>query len=101
MNDHIDFGVIGLKIDDELRFKQKPEIEFRVSSNPGHLIRYQDDSYCLYTIRALTKKLMNLDRFNDVLDVWDLWLYKGKTLRQIKRENEDLTYQGKLVQETI
>lgn len=91
---HIDFGTLGLKIGDEICFKPTGEI-FQVGSgngtpgNGGTLIRLprpEPRSGCsLFSILALSRLLRGGNLPFD-LDVYELWIYEGKTLREIYKK---------------
>ncbi len=84
----IDFGTIGLKIGDEITFRGNKR-KFLVSSgngtpgNGGTLVRYPNGD--LYSLRLITRKLMG-DDFKEEMDIFELWICEGKTLRQIYRD---------------
>lgn len=90
------FGLIGLKIGDEIYYKPHPKIVVYVSAGDGskeggarlvkHDLYGDDDDH--YSLRLLTRRLMNLERLPDDFDCWACWMHKGKTLRELIEENK-------------
>ena len=92
MDEKIDFGTIGVKIGDIITFQGNDTL-FSVTSgngtpgNGGTLIGYADYSIVgSFSIRYLTKRLLGVELTDDI-DVFELWSYKGRTLRSIYNEN--------------
>jgi len=92
MDEKIDFGTIGIKIGDIITFQGNDTL-FSVASgrgipgNGGTLIRYADERILMsFSIRYLTKRLLGTELPDDI-DVFELWSYKGRTLRSIYDEN--------------
>lgn len=90
----IDFGDIGIKIGDEIVFIPSDEV-FNVCSgdgtpgNGGTLISKKDD-HVLFTIKSITKKLLG-DSYSEDIDVFSLFKFSGKNLRDIY--NDKITNQ--------
>lgn len=81
----IDFGTIGIKIGDTINFIRDPSITYKIGSgngtpDNGGTLLIDEDNGSLSSITVITKKLMGKD-FNTDLDIFELWLYKGETLR--------------------
>jgi hypothetical protein len=77
----IDFGIIGLKIDDEIQYRETGGT-FKVSSEGGGtLVRYPGGS-CSYSLKYLTRKLQG-EKFDESKDIFEQWKFNGKLLRSI------------------
>ena len=92
METHIDFGHLGLRVGDALQFDPRPAIRFVVGSGDGTpgksgtLIQYRDGRETGYfSLRVMTRRLMG-HRFKEDQDIFELWSYRGKTLRAIYNE---------------
>jgi len=82
------FGLIGLKIGDEITFKKNAR-KFIVSSgngtpdNGGTLVcdpeNYNDGSYSL---RYITRRLLG-NEFDESIDIPSMWEYQGCILREM------------------
>lgn len=90
MNEKIDFGTIGIKIGDII-VHEHTENEYKVGSgagvpgNGGTLIQWKIGE--LRSIRSATKILMGND-FNEESDLFNMWTFKGRTLREIHEQNQ-------------
>jgi len=90
-NNKICFSSIGLKRDDEIKFKNDSKQIFIVhdSRSCSNTIRYIDEPENSYTLKEVTKRLLELDFIGDT-DIFEHWTYKGKTLRAIFEEKKAL-----------
>ena len=94
MADGEHFGVIGLKIGDEIYYKPHPKIVVYVSAGDGtreggaRLVKHDLNGKDHYSLRLLTRRLMNLERLPENFDYWACWIYKDKTLRELIEENK-------------
>lgn len=85
--EYTDFGTLGLKIADEICFMPTGKI-FSIASgngtsgNGGTLIQNPNTEGGRYSIRAMTRLLLN-GKLPDNLDIYELWTYQGKTFRKI------------------
>lgn len=90
MNDEIDFGTIGIKIDDTIIF-EPAKVEYKVGSgagvpgNGGTLIQWE--SGVLRSIKSATRVLMGTD-FNEESDLFSLWTFEDHTLRELHEKNQ-------------
>lgn len=92
MTQKIDFGDVGVKIGDEIVLTQRPDVEIVVGSgagvpgNGGTLVYYKDRrTEGLFSITLMTKKLLG-DEFPPDADIFSLWTYNGRTLRELYNE---------------
>lgn len=84
----IDFGTIGLKIGDKITFNKGNKL-FLVASgkgipgNGGTLVcypgRYDGN---MFTLHCITHRLMG-NEYSKAEDIYELWEYRGETLRSI------------------
>ena len=97
MNDTIDFGTIGLKIGDTIIFEPSKS-EYKVGSgtgvpgNGGTLIQWETG--ILRSIKSATGALMGKE-FNEDSDLFSLWTFKGRTLRELHENNSIRKIKGK------
>ncbi|MBS3810108.1 MAG: hypothetical protein KGY38_08145 [Desulfobacterales bacterium] len=81
----IDFGDIGLKIGDEIVFKENKQVLVvgsgrGIPGNGGSLVHYPCCPGNLFTLRLMTKSLLG-QKYAQEIDIWQLWEYQDKTLR--------------------
>lgn len=86
----IDFGTIGIKINDIIYFKENPEIWFKVGSgkgtpNNGGTLLIDNHDKGLISLRLATKNILG-EGFNPDSDIFDLWTFRGTTLRDLYNE---------------
>ncbi|MEI6090827.1 MAG: hypothetical protein WCR42_10275 [bacterium] len=92
-SNRINFSTIGLKIGDEILFENDPKQAFDVGcgdGNPryrGSQVLYKEDTSGSFSLKLVTRKLMG-EKFNDEIDIFEPWTYKGHTLRAIFEENK-------------
>ncbi|MBM2817133.1 MAG: hypothetical protein HW421_3895 [Ignavibacteria bacterium] len=86
----IDFGSVNLKIGDIITFKDEKH-KAKVASgdgNPNHncgTMLQCEDGAC--SITYYTKRILKYPLEEDE-DVWSLWFYEGKSLREIFLERQ-------------
>lgn len=92
MEEKIDFGTVGIKIYDRVTFIETGDV-FIVGSgrgvpgNGGTLLGYENNpAKGLFSIRCITKLLQG-QRFNNNIDLFELWTYEGRTLRSMHNAN--------------
>lgn len=89
MNSKIDFGTIGVKIGDTIIFEHT-KTKYIVGSgegtpgNGGTLIIWETEG--LRSIKSATRHLMGTE-YNEDLDLFSLWTFKGQTLRDLYKKN--------------
>ncbi len=88
---HLHFGLIGLGIGDTIDFIPTRQ-KFRVASGNGtpdnggsSVLNVDVLGKGLYSIRLAAKRMLGY-RYNDGIDIWGLWGFKGRTLREIYRD---------------
>ena len=90
MKNRIDFGDIGIKIGDEIVFRMQPTLPFVVASgngtpgNGGTLVKYSapNTPRAAFSLRAITRQLLG-SAFSHDSDIYELWSYRGRTLRSL------------------
>lgn len=92
MQEDIHFGLIGLKIGDQISFRHT-ELKATVASgtgtpeNGGSMVRSTEaDPSVLFSLKALTRKLLD-GKMNDQTDIWDIRYYEGASLRELNDAN--------------
>lgn len=99
MYDKIDFGTIGIRIDDVIVFESNKK-KYKVASgigvpgNGGCLIQCTENGIqSLMSIKVVTKKLMGHE-YDEECDLFSLWTYNGHTLRALYNKNK-LLYENR------
>ena len=97
----IDFGSVGLRIGDEIRFIHSSDERFVVTCGIGipgdggtfvKPFKKQEESVN-YSLKGMTKRLLKVSVLPDV-DIWQMWEYKGKNLRTIYEENKQNNFRN-------
>ncbi len=90
-NEH--FGMIGLKIGDKIRFRDDPEEVVVVSygngtpDNRAIFVSYPDRRELdLFSLRLMTRLMLGIRELPEDIDIWEYWLYRNKTLREMLDE---------------
>lgn len=93
MYDKINFGTIGIKIGDIIFFEYNKK-EYTVASgkglpdNGGTLIQWSNEnSQGSMSLTLATKKLLGHE-YNEKRDLFSMWTYDGKTLRELHNKNK-------------
>lgn len=89
MDEKIDFGTIGVKIDDVIVFEPAKK-NYKVGSgagvpgNGGTFIQWKPGE--LWTIKCATRTLMGTG-FKEESDLFSMWTFNGRTLRDLHEKN--------------
>ena len=90
MHEKIDFGTIGIKIGDIITFQPANEKYMVGSGNgtPGNggTLLIDPKNKSLSSLLFVTKYLLD-EEFNYNIDIFQLWYYKGQSLRALHNYN--------------
>ena len=83
----LEFGVLGLRIGDEIVFAPTGTVctvcsGAGVPGNGGTLVAIAEQSGGLYSLRAASRLLLG-DSLEPTVDIWSLWTHEGCSLRRI------------------
>ena len=85
MVERFDFSAIGIEMGDPIHFRKGDTAVIAASTAP--LVKYADGrDPTVYSLSIMTKRLLGYDRYQvlpDDVDYYELWLFKGRSLRSI------------------
>jgi len=91
----VHFGLLGLKLGNIIEFNETGESFMVVSGNGtsengGRLVKSEIFlGNMLFSITLATRRLLK-DKYDPDVDVWELWSYKGSTLRTLFNDRSKL-----------